>query len=137
MAFNGLRGTLSADLSSDMVVHFVRVHFIDCKGRYCSDSTPVHSEREVLTRQLALGSCEGRIMRRQGREPNSFVQALPGSSTRLLNPGCSPLSDFLIHGKSDLHVVCEPVLIREDYTECRSIFDSLTRPLGLMRLIRS
>ena len=54
----------------------------------------------------------------------------------LLHPGGSLLSDLLIHSKSGLRVVGEAIVIGKDDTECRSIFDSLACPLGLMRLIR-
>jgi len=74
-------------------------------------------------------------MRRQTREPSSLVQVLHCSGASSLDPGCSLLSDLLIHGKSSLRVIGEAVLIREDDTERRSIFDSLTCPLGLMWLI--
>jgi hypothetical protein len=98
---------------------------------------PPYTVREALTRQLALGRRERHVTRRQARESNSLIYVLPGAGTSLLYSGCSPLSDLLIHGKSDLHVICEPVFIREDDAKCRSIFDSLTRSLGLMRLIMS
>lgn len=128
---------LNANLSSDVVVHFVRVDFVDCKEGGYRDSTSVHGEKGALTCQPVLGSRERHIMGRRVREPNSLVQVLPGTGASLLDLGCSLLSDLLIHGKSDLHVIGELVLIREDDAECRSIFNSLTRPLGLMRLIIS
>lgn len=95
----------------------------------------MRDEKEALTRQPALGGRERHIVRCQAREPNSFVQVLHRSSASLLDSGCSLLSDLLIHGKPGLHVSGEVVLVREDNTKRRSIFDSLTRPLGLMRLI--
>lgn len=132
--FNDLRDTPGADLRSDVVVHLVCVHFSDCEEVH-QGSILVRGEKEALTRQPALGGRERHIVRCQAREPNSFVQVLHRSSASLLDSGCSLLSDLLIHGKPGLHVFGEVVLVREDNTKRRSIFDSLTCPLGLMRLI--
>ena len=74
-------------------------------------------------------------MRRQAREPNSFVQILRSPETSLLDPGGSHFPDLLVHSKAGFHVVGEAVLIGEDDAECCGIFDGLTRPLRLMRLI--
>lgn len=68
-------------------------------------------------------------MRRQAREPDSFIQILRGPKTGLLDPCGSPLPDLLVHNKAGFHVVGEAVLTGEDDAECCGIFDGLTRSL--------
>ena len=73
----------------------------------------------------------------QASKPDALVEVLRGSETGLLDPGGPLLSDPLVHHKTNLHVVCEAILIREDDAERCSIFDGLTRSLRLMWLISS
>lgn len=94
------------------------------------------SERAPPTSQLALSGRERRIMRRRAREPDTLVQVLRRSCTRLLDSGGSLLPEFLVQNNANLYVIGETILVRENDAGCSSIFDSQAGSLGLMRLIR-